>query len=131
MPKRNSSVASSLANPLINIRVTLCTAPLFWLSVPLRFIRDAKVCAFYVISTHNKHSFLPNRLRCWMCVLLRIGLLCAGAHTWLILTSPTSAFRWGKTVPLGIKKIDISMSCRIIQAMALSSLKSLFYELEE
>lgn len=40
-------------------------------------------------------------------------------------------FTWGKMVPLEIKKIDILMSCRIIPAMALSSLKSLFYELEE
>lgn len=34
-------------------------------------------------------------------------------------------------VPLGRRKIAIAMSCRIIPAMALSSLKSLFCELEE
>lgn len=40
-------------------------------------------------------------------------------------------FRWGKMDLLGKEKIDILRSCRTIQAMAVSSLKSLFYEVEE
>lgn len=40
-------------------------------------------------------------------------------------------FRWGKMDLLGKEKIDVLRSCRTIQAMAVSSLKSLFYEIEE